>query len=211
MDLVDNPKLEKEVKIIKKERFSGFIDFLQSVVIAVVICLIVYIAIAMPNQVEGQSMQPNFYNNDIILTNKLSQWLGETNLGDSLGLDYHRGDVIVFQKPGYNDFIKRLIGLPGDKVALKDGIVYVNGEALDESQYLQEGLDTLGGTLLVDGGDELFVPEAHYFVMGDNRKNSHDSRYIDIGFIKRDWLKGKVVLKYWPINEFHVVKDPSYN
>lgn len=210
MDLVDNPKLEKEVQVIKKEKFAGFIDFLQSVVIAVVICLIVYIAIAMPNQVEGQSMQPNFYNNDIILTNKLSQWLGETNLGDSLGLDYHRGDVIVFQKPGYNDFIKRLIALPGDKVALKDGIVYVNGKALDESQYLPDGLETIGGTLLVDGGDELFVPEGHYFVMGDNRKNSHDSRYIDIGFIKREWLKGKVVLKYWPINEFHVVKDPSY-
>ncbi len=210
MDLVENPKLEDEIKKVKKERFSGFIDFLQSIVIAVVICLIVYIAIAMPNQVEGQSMQPNFYNNDIILTNKLSQWLGETNLGDSLGLDYHRGDVIVFQKPGYNDFIKRLIGLPGDRLALKDGTIYVNGEKLDESAYLPEDLETIGGTLLVDGGDELTVPTGHYFAMGDNRKNSHDSRYIDIGFIKREWMKGKVILKYWPINEFHVVKDPSY-
>ncbi len=182
----------------------AFIEFLQSVVIAIVICIVIYIFIATPNQIEGSSMEDNFHNGEIVLTSKLQQWLGATQLGKSIDIDYHRGDVIVFQKPGYNDFIKRVIGMPGDEVSLKNGKIYINQKKLNES-YLPESTLTSGGNLLENNGEPISVPPDSYFVLGDNRGNSHDSRYLDIGFVSRLWMKGKVVVRYWPLNKIAVV------
>ncbi len=187
----------------------SFLDFMQTVAFALVICIVVYIFIAMPNQIEGDSMIPNFHNGEIILTSKLSQWLGQTQVGQSLGLDYNRGDVIVFQKPGFNDFIKRIVGMPKDKIALKEGYVYINGEKLNET-YLPNGLLTKGGDFIENNGEEKPIPDGRYFVMGDNRNDSHDSRYLDIGFISHDWLKGKVIVRYWPLDKITGIQTPSY-
>lgn len=183
-----------------------FADFLQSVVIAIAVCIAVYIFIATPNQIDGESMEPTFKNGEIILTNKLSEWLGPTDFGKNAGLDYQRGDVVVFQKPGMDDFIKRIIAIPGDKVAIKEGYVYINNQKTDE-QYLQPSTFTRGGNFIEEGAEARTVPEGKYFVLGDNRNNSHDSRSLDIGFINRDWLKGKVILRYWPISKFGIVKQ----
>ncbi len=187
----------------------AIIDFLQSIVVALLICIFVYVVIAMPNQIEGNSMIPNFHNGEIILTSKINHWLGNTSIGNSLDLDYKRGDVVVFQKPGFNDFIKRLIGMPKDRIALRDGDIYINGKKLVES-YLPENTYTRGGDFLENNGDEITVPEGKYFMVGDNRQDSHDSRYADIGFVSRDWMKGKVILRYWPIQSFKVVNDGNF-
>lgn len=188
---------------------NNITDFLQSVVIAISVCIVIYIVVATPNQIEGLSMEPNFDNAEIVLTSKVHQWLGATEFGKSLGISYQRGDVIVFQKPGFSDFIKRIVGMPGDKIELREGKVYINGEALNEP-YLSNDVYTPGGTLLKDNDiAPLTVPEGSYFAMGDNRTNSHDSRYSDIGFIKREWFKGKVLLRYWPLNKFEVVGNKS--
>ncbi|MFS8130918.1 MAG: signal peptidase I [Candidatus Dojkabacteria bacterium] len=195
-----------------KDIFGGisipafFADFLQSVVIAIAICIAVYVFIATPNQIDGESMEPTFKNGEIILTNKLSEWLGPTDFGKNSGLDYQRGDVVVFQKPGLDDFIKRVIAIPGDKVAIKEGYVYINDKKVDES-YLQPSTFTRGGNFIEEGAAAREVPAGKYFVLGDNRNNSHDSRFIDIGFINRDWLKGKVILRYWPVSKFGIVKQ----
>ncbi len=191
---------------IKENKFrNNLVDLLQSIVIAVSLCIVIYVVFATPNQIEGQSMEPNFDNGQIVLTSKIHQWLGGTDFGKSIGLDYQRGDVVVFQKPGFNDFIKRVIGLPGDKVALKNGEVYINDQRLDESSYLPAGTVTSGGNFLIEDGDPVTVPADSYFVIGDNRGNSHDSRYEDITFIKREWFKGKVLLRYWPLDKFEIV------
>jgi signal peptidase I len=183
---------------------NPIVDFLQSVVIAIAICIIIYIFIATPNQIEGVSMEPNFYNGEIILTNKLTQWLGGTDFGKSIGLDYNRGDIIVFQKPGFDDFIKRVIAKAGDTIEIRKGGVYVNGERVNEG-FLESGTITNGASFIPDG-EVKTVPEGHYFVMGDNRDESHDSRYIDIGFVDRNWMKGKVILRYLPLNRFTVIR-----
>jgi signal peptidase I len=185
------------------------LDILQTLVISLSICVVIYIFIATPNQIEGESMEPNFFEGEIILTNKLSEWLGPTQVGKQLGLDYNKGDVVVFQKPGYNDYLKRVIGVSGDKISLKDGFVYINGEKLIEG-YLPPATFTRGGSFLKENGEEKTVPEGKYFVMGDNRDNSHDSRYSDIGFVDRTWFKGKVILRYWPINKFTVINGVTY-
>ncbi|MEP7103875.1 MAG: signal peptidase I [Candidatus Dojkabacteria bacterium] len=198
-------------KNLKERNFGAYIplfiaDFLQSVVIAIAICIAVYVFIATPNQIDGESMEPNFTNSEIIITNKLTEWLGSSDFGKNAGLDYQRGDVVVFQKPGNEDFIKRIIGIPGDKVAIKDGYVYLNGKKVIES-YLQPSTFTRGGNFIEEGAVEREIPVGKYFVLGDNRNNSHDSRFLDIGFINRDWLKGKVILRYWPINKFGIVSQ----
>lgn len=185
---------------------NNITDFLQSVVIAIAICIVTYFLIATPNQIEGESMEPNFYNGEIVLTSKIHQWFGSTQIGKSMGFTYNRGDVAVFQKPGFKDFIKRIIAVPGDKIQLIEGNIYVNDEELDES-YLPAGITTHEGTFLKDGGSALTVPQDQYFLMGDNRSNSHDSRYSDIAFIKREWFKGKVLVRYWPINTFKIINQ----
>lgn len=188
----------------------AFIDFLQSVVIAISICIVIYIFIATPNQIDGESMYPTFENGEIILTNKLSVWLGNSEIGKSLSLDYQRGDIVVFQKPGNKDFIKRVIGMPGDKIRIDNGYVFINGEKLEESDYLSPSTFTRGGTFLRDDGEDIEIPQGKYAMMGDNRNNSHDSRYIDIGFIDREWIKGKVILRYLPINKFTLISSVDY-
>lgn len=197
---------EIQVEDSKTKLKNNITDFLQSVVIAISVCIVTYIAIATPNQIEGESMEPNFYNGEIVLTSKVHQWLGATDVGKSLGLLYNRGDVVVFQKPGFNDFIKRIIAIPGDKISLKNGKVFLNNEELQEN-YLPIATFTPGGSFLKEDGETLTVPENKYFLMGDNRNNSHDSRYSDIEFVKREWFKGKVLVRYWPLNKFKIINQ----
>ena len=185
---------------------NNIIDFLQSVVIAISVCIVTYIAVATPNQIEGQSMEPNFYHGEIVLTSKIHQWLGASDFGKSIGFTYERGDVAVFQKPGFNDFIKRIIAVPGDRIALRDGRILINDEEIEEN-YLPIATFTPGGTFLSEDGETLTVPENSYFLMGDNRSNSHDSRYSDVGFVKREWFKGKVLVRYWPLNTFKIINE----
>lgn len=183
---------------------GNIIEFLQSIVIAIAICIVIYIFIATPNQIEGLSMNPTFENGEIVLTSKVHQWLGGTPFGEGIGIKYNRGDIVVFQKPGFDDFIKRIIAIPGDTIALKAGQIYINGQLIKED-YLSEGTYTKGGSFIQENGSEKKLGEGEYFLMGDNRNNSHDSRYSDIGLIKRDWLKGKVLIRYLPINKVTVM------
>lgn len=208
-DLNEQPTSEhKPTESSKFQLPESIVDFLQSIAIALVICIIMYLLIAMPNQVQGSSMEPNFNQGEIILTNKVSTWLGDTGIGRSIGLDYSRGDIVVFQKPGNSDFIKRIIGEPGDTVSIREGDVYINGKKLDESDYLDSTVFTEAGSFLPEG-EQLIVPENSFFIMGDNRGNSQDSRSYEIGFVREEWIKGEVLLRYWP--NITIFAHPDYN
>lgn len=180
---------------------TSVIEFIQSSVIALGLTFTAFIFLISPNEVEGSSMQPNYYTGDRLYTNKLSHWLGDTTVGEFLHLNYERGDVIVITKPGFEPLIKRLIGLPNERIVLRKGEVYINGQELKES-YIDNALKTEGGTYLEEG-EEITIPDNHYFVMGDNRRVSNDSRYI--GLIKKEWIQGKVFLRIWPLDHFGVV------
>lgn len=142
-------------------------------------------------------MYPNFKDREYVLTNLIT-------------LRFHkpvRGDVIVFKAPPEpdKDFIKRVIGLPGDTVMLQDGDVYVNGQKLDQSSFLSSDVKTYGGSFLKDG-DSVTVPAAEYFVMGDNRPYSSDSR--EWGFVKDNEVIGESFFVYWPVTDWQLVKNP---
>ena len=211
-DVDENPFIQKPT--IDKGKGGVLIDFIQTIVIALAIVVVIYLFIAIPNQVDGQSMEPNFFHNELLLTNKIIQFVGGTSLGERFDYNYKRGDVIIFQKPGHPDFIKRIIAVEGDLVSLEDGQVVVNGKIIDE-KYIDE--PTLGGTFLDDGDPPIRVKDAKdtpqidsYFVMGDNRDNSRDSRFAEIAVIDRRDIKGKVFLRYWPLNKFGLIQTGEF-
>lgn len=143
-------------------------------------------------------MEPNFHNGQYLLTDKVSYRIGEPN----------RGDVVVFKAPPtYRDeFIKRVIGLPGETVKVEDKKIYINGRRLAEG-YIPEDFSTRPGQFAQEGR-EIKIPEDSYFVVGDNRDHSLDSRVL--GLIQKQYVTGRAWVIYWPLNELGVIDPPIY-
>jgi len=207
--------LKEETKVenkkVEERKMSFGMELLESFVAAMSISIFIYFTLAIPNQVDGASMEPTYHNAELLITNKVSSWLGSTDVGKSMGLDYKRGDVIIFHAEGI-ELIKRVIAVGGDSIRLHNGSVFVNGKELNE-EYLPKGLQTFAYSGLISflaDNETKYVPLGSYFVMGDNRSNSKDSRFTDIGFIKRSDIRGKVWLKYWPLSEFEFIQQGVY-
>ncbi|MEK7514141.1 MAG: signal peptidase I [Patescibacteria group bacterium] len=180
---------------ILKRLWLWFLDFIETIVIALAIFVVVYRFLFQPHQVKGNSMFDNFHDGEYLLTDKVSY---RFNLPV-------KDDVIVFKAPMNEDYdyIKRIIGLPGDKVSLKDGQVYINDQQDNESGYLDGRIRTMPGRYLYEGVT-INVPSGNYFVMGDNRNNSSDSR--DFGPVPGENIVGKAWVKYWPLNDLGLIK-----
>lgn len=185
------------MNIVRKIYYLLF-DLVQTLVIAGAIFVVIYAFLFRPYQVNGHSMDPTFENGEYVLTNLISLRIS----------DLKRGDIIVFVAPPdeEKDYIKRIIGLPGDRVKLLAGDVYVNGQKIDQTSFLGPGVRTNGGSFLGEG-DEVIVPENQYFAMGDNRDFSSDSR--EWGFVPKEKVIGKSFVVYWPLNHTRVVKHTA--
>jgi signal peptidase I len=173
------------------------LSFLETVVVALVISIVLYIFIMTPHEVIGNSMHPTYKNGEYLMANKVTYRIK----------DPERGDVVIFKYSDTQDFIKRIIGLPGDTVMLKDGQLYINNKRLDESNYLSDSVYTNGGDFLKEGESKV-IPEGEYFVCGDNRPHSSDSRTF--GSVEKADIKGKAWIVYFPFSEFRVVKHEVY-
>lgn len=165
---------------------SHVVELFQTVVVFAAIITAVYWLVAQPHKVSGSSMYPNFKDGDYIITDKITYRVSKPL----------RGDIIVFKNPRdkAQDFIKRIIGLPGDTFRIESGRVYLNGKLLNEP-YLKQDVYT-GPEATIQEGEEIAVPEGKLLVLGDNRPASSDSR--DWGFIEFNEIIGKVFLRYWP-------------
>jgi signal peptidase I len=175
-----------------------FLDILEVVVFAVAIFLFMYLLVMQPHKIKGASMEPNFPNGEYLLTDKLSYRFNEPN----------RGDVIVFEAPGQQgeEYIKRIIALPGERVLIMNDLVYINGEVLNES-YIPEKLRLSPGSFIKEG-QEILVPSNNYFVLGDNRPFSSDSRAW--GTVSEDAITGRAWIIYWPLNGAGMVEKVQY-
>jgi signal peptidase I len=175
------------------------LDIIQVIFFAVAIFLFVYLLILQPHKIKGNSMDPTFKNGEFLLTDKVTYKFG----------DPKRGDVIVFKAPpdDKDEYIKRILGIPGDKVMVQGGKVYVNGQLVDEKVYLDPSVYTQGGNFANDG-ETILVPENSYFVMGDNRGGSFDSRAF--GTIGREKITGRAWVVYWPPQKAGVVPEVNY-
>ncbi len=181
------------------KRFVNFIlDFLETIVVALSIFVVIYLFLMQPHEIKGSSMEPNFHDKEYILTDKISYRLHPPV----------RGDVVIFKAPVNPDvdYIKRVIGLSGDRVKVQNGVVYVNGDKLKED-YLKDQTFLFPGSFMTDGV-EITVPLEKLFVMGDNRAHSSDSRQF--GPIVINSIVGRAFLRYWPINSLGVLPVVHY-
>jgi len=186
--------------ILVTKKKSELWEWIKALLIAVALAVIIRYFLLAPIVVDGYSMMPTLHDQDRMIVNKISYTFGEPD----------RFDIVVFHAPEQKDYIKRIIGLPGDTVEYIDDVLYINGEPIDEpylDEYKQQVFDgplTDSFTLLdIPGGQET-VPEGHLFVMGDNRRNSKDSRHI--GFVSMDEVVGKTNIVYWPVSDIRIVK-----
>jgi signal peptidase I len=175
---------------------SAASSLLREVAEVVVLAVILYVGISFAVQavhVEGLSMYATLDNNDYLIANKIDYRLHAPQ----------RGDIVILRPPTNNstDFIKRIIGLPGERVLIRSGVVYINGHRLDEP-YLPEAW--VSDTNWPDNSSGRVMGADEYFVMGDNRNRSQDSRFF--GPISRDRIDGKAWFRIWPLGDFDIYK-----
>jgi signal peptidase I len=181
-------------------------EYFESIVVAVVMALFIRTFVVQAFKIPTGSMEPNLLVGDHLLVNKFV-FAPTATSGERLLLpirDIRRGDIVVFKFPEEpeRDFIKRVIGLPGDTVELRSRQLFVNGTRLDEpyAHYLfPQGGDDDGVFDVRERYGPVTVPDAHYFMMGDNRDNSQDSRYW--GFLPQHYVKGRALMIYWSFDQ----------
>ena len=174
-------------------------SWIWSFIVAFIIVGGVYFFLGRPFTVSGASMYPTLHNGDRMVLSKVG--------------DIHRFDVVILKAPDENvEYIKRVIGMPGDTVEMKSGVLYINGKKVDPPFINTEALAKQ--TVFIDDftleslTGESKVPEGKYFVLGDNRGVSKDSRMI--GFIDRSAIEGKAVFTIWPFGRIGGQKDYGY-
>lgn len=199
--------MEEDTEVVKPKKYSWSRlakDLGQTFLLAIVMYLILGI-VAQPHIVEGSSMQPNYFTGELVLTNKLPVLFD----------DLHRGQIVVLQSPPVDpgkQYIKRIIGLPGEKIKIQnDQVIIFNsqhpqGFVLNEP-YLSKQTTTLGNDFIGEG-QTVSIPANEYVVMGDNRDASYDSRAW--GFVSRNDIIGTTYVVYWPLKDAEIVPQPKY-
>ena len=160
-------------------------DWFVSIVVAVALAMFIRTFIVELYVVDGPARRPTLESEQRLVVNKFIYRFHPPE----------KGDVLVFQYPRdpSRDFIKRVIAVPGDTIEIREGRVLVNDQLLTEDYILEKTRSEY---------PKATVPEGHIFVMGDNRNNSEDSRFADVGFVPYDLIKGKAMLVFWPISAY---------
>ncbi|WP_425804855.1 signal peptidase I [Desulfitobacterium sp. Sab5] len=175
----------------KKMNLMKITEALKIVVFAFIFSFGLRATVVDARVVPTPSMLPTIQVEDRLLVDKISYKFTDIN----------RGDVVVFQAPSNVDkrrvdYVKRVIGLPGEKIEIRDGKAFINGSELNEPYIMEEPNYTYG---------PIIVPKETYFVMGDNRNNSNDSHYW--GVLSKKNIEGKVLIRYWPLDHFGKLAD----
>jgi signal peptidase I len=190
----------------RASRFVGSTPFL--VLVAVVVAIVVKTFLVQAFYIPSASMVPTLEVGDRVFVNKFVYDIGDVHRGDVIvfenpnsealpdrgivgGFLHWLGEGIGFAQPEDEDFIKRVIGLPGETIEIRDNVVYVDGEPLDEPYLTEQARQSNGGL------PPTAIPAGNYFVMGDNRGNSADSRY-GLGFVPEDKVIGRAFVVIWP-------------
>lgn len=166
-----------------KNKNNEWIEWLQSAIIAIIIAFIIKFFIFEFVKVDGNSMFPTLHHNDRLVVNKLVYILDKPDFQDVVILNYDKN----------TEFVKRVVAIGGDSVEIKDSKLYINDDIIDEP-YI--------ANLKYSDFSKVIVPEEYYFVLGDNRNNSRDSRYSDVGFVQEEKIIGKVIFRIFPFNNF---------
>lgn len=180
-----NNTQEEEINILRE-----VIGMVLYIIFVVVVVWVIVTFVGQRTEVSGSSMNDTLQDGDNLWIDKLSYRFK----------DPERFDIVVFP---YQDsevyYIKRIIGLPGEKIRIgDDGTIYINGTPLEE----EYGKETISFSMIGRAGQDIILGEDEYFVMGDNRNDSKDSRFEEVGNIHKDEFEGKAVLRIWPLSKF---------
>ena len=182
--------------------FSVVLEIIKTIVIVGILALLLRIYIIQPFIVEGLSMSPTLFSNDYLLIDKISYRIGSPQ----------RGNIIVFHYPKNTEFnyVKRIIGLPGETIEITEDQVIIyntknpNGAVVSENYIKDPNGPMLNNKKII----KTTIPENYYFVMGDNRQGSSDSR--EWGLLEKKFIIGKTLVRLFPVNAFEIIKYPSY-
>lgn len=191
-------KTENRRKSERREAHPGlyaFLDWVVVIAVALVVALVINFFIIVNSTVPTGSMENTIMSGSRMIGFRVAYWFSEPK----------RGDIIIFRYPDDPSqlFVKRVIGLPGETVEIIDGVTYINGEVLEED-YINENYRYVPKEFEDYG--PYTVPEESYFMMGDNRGNSKDSRKWNNTYVTKDAIIGKAWLCYWPFSEFGILK-----
>lgn len=216
-DTAELPSVESE-RVEPRHRGAMW-EIVETLLLAVFIFIAVR-SVILNFRVDGLSMEPSLDSGEMLLVNRqiyfhfdthsLVNWMPFIELdGENFVYPFHppqRGDIVVFHPPVDNGkpYIKRVIALPGERLSIEDGSVFIDGERLDE-EYLNGVATAWSGSI---GQEEITIPEGQVFVMGDNRNNSTDSRIF--GPIEIDDIIGKAWISYWPTDRLDILSSPDY-
>lgn len=185
-------KFRQPAKISENSKLQAVIDWLRTFLIVLTVGILLTIFVIQRNIIEGPSMEPTLYTNDQIFVEKISKYF-----------KVERGDIVTIENTDlFNPetlLIKRVVGMPGEHIEIKENHVYINGEQLDEP-YLDKQVITYADPQ--SDFQSLILADDEFFVLGDNRPVSKDSRKI--GPIKKDQILGKLLFKFYPFNEMGV-------
>jgi signal peptidase I len=174
-------------------------EWIKALAIAIILAAAIRYFFFAPIVVDGDSMTPTLHNQDRMIVNKIGYKIGKPE----------RFDIVVFHATVDKDYIKRVIGLPGDEVEYRDDVLYINGRAYEEPYLDEKKAEHPDGPLTEDftleerTGSKV-VPEGHIFVLGDNRRFSKDGRHI--GTVSIEEVLGKTNVVYWPLSDIRMVK-----
>jgi signal peptidase I len=186
-------RAEEQYENMHGSRSYRNVEFLLYIALIVLVALTIRMFIAEPIRVDGDSMIPTLVDNEDMFVEKMTYWTS----------DPQRGDIIICFYPGYTEScVKRVIGLPGETVEVKDGAIYIDGKMLDESAYWT---DTIIGDM-----NPVTVGEREVFVCGDNRNGSKDSRNPSVGCIPYAKVVGRVVAVVYPFDRFRTISGVTY-
>lgn len=184
---------EEQYENMRGTRVYRNMEFLLYIVVVVLTALTIRSFIAEPIRVDGDSMIPTLVHNEDMLVEKMSYWFN----------DPLRGDIVICFFPGYTEScVKRVIGLPGETVAIQDGHISINGHVLDESAYWQDEI--------IGDVDPVTVGAREIYVIGDNRNGSKDSRNASVGCIPYAKVVGRAIAVVFPFREFRTISRVTY-
>jgi signal peptidase I len=188
----------------RSKLMDAIIEIVTTIGLAVILYLVITTFFVQTFRVEQQSMIDTLQPGEHLLIDKITPRFD----------DYSRGDIVVFHPNGDTDktpFIKRVIGVGGDRVRISDGLVWIDGVAIDESEYtFRDPLTGENEPTLAFGDSEWDVPEGSLFVLGDHRMGSTDSRRNSLGLVETEHVVGRAWLRFFPLTELGVLQTPPY-
>lgn len=182
-----------------RQIFEFFIELIKVILISLAIIIPVRYFLIQPFYVKGASMEPNFHDHEYLIIDEFSYRFTKPQ----------RGDIVVFRYPLDQSqyFIKRIIGFPGETIEIRDNSVYIYNESQTQGIQLEENY--IPEAVFTNGSDRVVLGEDEYYVLGDNRDSSLDSRRF--GPIEESDIIGKVWFRGWPFQKFSFFKSPMYN